>query len=71
MCLITSNLTRAKAPGNVLLRKGEDNLPKASVVNVSQIVTIEKAALEDYVGILNNTTINGVLRGLHLLFERT
>ena len=35
VCLITSNLNRAKAPGNVLLKKGEANLQKASVVNVS------------------------------------
>ncbi len=32
VCLITSNLSRAKAPGNVLLKNGEANLPTASVV---------------------------------------
>ena len=43
VCLITSNLLRANAPGNVLLKKGEANLPKASVVNISQILTVDKA----------------------------
>jgi mRNA interferase MazF len=70
VCLITSNLSRAKAPGNVLLQKGDANLPKASVVNVSQIVTIDKAALDEYLGTLSNSAIGGVLRGLHLLFDR-
>jgi mRNA interferase MazF len=44
-CLITSNLSRAKAPGHVLLKKGEANLPKASVVNVSQILTVARESL--------------------------
>jgi len=70
VCLITSNLSRAKAPGNVLLKKGEGNLPKASVVNVSQVLTVDKAELEEYVGRLNSSTIAAVRDGLHLLFER-
>ena len=39
---LTSNIKRAKAPGNVLLKKGEANLPKQSVINISQIFTINK-----------------------------
>ena len=35
VCSLTSNLNRAKAPGNVLLNKGEANLSKQSVVNIS------------------------------------
>ncbi|MCB0155563.1 MAG: type II toxin-antitoxin system PemK/MazF family toxin, partial [Anaerolineae bacterium] len=41
VCVITSNLKRAEAPGNVLLNEGEGNLPKQSVVNVSQIFTVD------------------------------
>ena len=41
--LITSNVSRAKAPVNVLLNKGEANLPKADVVNVSQVLTVDKS----------------------------
>jgi mRNA interferase MazF len=50
VCLITSNLSRAKAPGNVLLKKGEANLPKPGVVNVSQILTVDKAELVECTG---------------------
>ena len=70
VCLITSNLTRAKAPGNVLLTKGEANLPKASVVNVSQILTVDKAELAECTGKLSDTSAKAVRDGLHLLFER-
>lgn len=45
VCLITSNMTRASAPGNVALMAGDANLPKESVVNVSQVLTVEKSEL--------------------------
>ncbi len=40
--IITSNLNLAAAPGNVLLRKAASGLPKDSVANVSQILTLDK-----------------------------
>jgi mRNA interferase MazF len=70
VCLITSNLTRAKAPGNVLLNEGEAGLLKPSVVNVSQILTVDKAELVEYAGKLNAASAAAVRDGLHLLFER-
>ena len=70
VCLITSNPTMAKAPGNVLLRKGEANLPKASVVNVSQILTVDKAELTECAGTLSATAAAAVRDGLHMLFDR-
>lgn len=70
VCLITSNLNRANAPGNVLLKKGEANLPKASVVNVSQILTVDKAELGECAGKLSATAAKAVRDGLHLLFDR-
>lgn len=69
VCLITSNLHRAQAPGNVLLRKGEARLPKASVVNVSQVVTVDKLDMEAPVGRLSSAALASVLEGLRLLFE--
>ena len=45
VCLITSNLTLANAPGNVLLKKGEARLPKTTVVNISRILTVNKEEL--------------------------
>ena len=50
VCALTSNLKRAEAPGNVLLAKGESNLPKRSVVNVSQIFTVDKSDLVEKIG---------------------
>ena len=70
VCLITSNLGRANAPGNVLLKKGEANLPKAGVVNVSQILTVDKAELVEVVGKVNAASAAAVRDGLHLLFDR-
>lgn len=70
VCLITSNLSRANAPGNVLLKKGEGGLSKASVVNVSQILTVDKAELVERIGKLSGPAANAVRDGLHLLFER-
>lgn len=70
VCLITSNLGRANAPGNVLLKKGDANLPKVSVVNVSQILTVDKAELVECAGQLSGTAARAVREGLHLLFER-
>ena len=69
VCLVTSNLTRAKAPGNVLLKKGEDGLSKPSVVNVSQILTVDKAELVESAGKLSVASTAAVRDGLHLLFE--
>ncbi|HJT88956.1 MAG TPA: type II toxin-antitoxin system PemK/MazF family toxin [Bryobacteraceae bacterium] len=70
VCLITSNLSRAAAPGNVLLKKGEARLPKASVVNVSQILTVDKAELVASIGRLSSSAVQAVNEGLHLLFDR-
>lgn len=64
LCAITSNLSRAKAPGNVLLRKGEANLPKPSVVNISQIFTADKSALKDKIGTLSRRRVREIDAGL-------
>jgi mRNA interferase MazF len=70
VCLITSNLNRAGAPGNVPLRKGEANLPREGVVNVSQVLTVDKSELVEYIGTLGPKSAASVRDGLHLLFER-
>ena len=48
----------------------EGSLPRASVVNVSQIVTVDKQELVEYVGKLSAASADAVRDGLHLLFER-
>ena len=69
VCLITSNMDRAAAPGNVALRKGDARLPRPSVVNVSQVVTVDKVELDERVGRLPSAALESVLTGLRLLFE--
>jgi len=69
VCVITSNLTRAKAPGNVLLDRGEAGLPKRSVVNVSQVFTVDKRDLQGRIGTLSRARVRQVLDGMYLLLE--
>lgn len=66
---ITSNLARAAVPGNVLLHKGEANLPKASVVNVTQVLTIDKNDLVEKLGRLSSARVRAILDGLRLATE--
>jgi len=69
VCALTSNLKRAKAPGNVLLDKGEANLPKKSVINISQIFTVNKSDLSEKIGSLTRERFNQVYEGVKLLAE--
>ena len=69
ICLLTSNLRLAKAPGNVLLEKGEGNLVKQSVVNISQIYTVDKSDLVEWIGALSEKRVRQILDGVRLLTE--
>jgi mRNA interferase MazF len=70
VCVLTSNLKRAEEPGNVLLYPGEANLPMQSVVNVSQIYTVDKKDLVEKIGSLSTKRINEILDGVHLLLDK-
>jgi mRNA interferase MazF len=69
VCSLTTNLNRAKAPGNVLLNKGEANLPQKSVVNNSQNFTVNKNDLIDKIGQVSKNRLEEILDGLKLLTE--
>jgi mRNA interferase MazF len=69
VCALTSNLKRANAPGNVLLEKNEANLPKQSVVNVSQIFTVSKEQLQRKIGTLDKARMEQILAGIQLVIE--
>ncbi len=69
VCALTSNLKWAKSPGNVLLKKGEGNLPKDSVANVTQVVTIDKSFLSEKIGILSASKVRQITEGIKLLLE--
>ncbi len=66
---LTSNLQRADAPGNVLLEKGEANLPKQSVVNVSQVFTVDRSQLDEHIGTLSAKRVREILSGIKLVIE--
>lgn len=66
-CALTSNFKLAKAPGNVLIKKGEANLPKRSVVNITQIFTISKNRLDNKIGSLSKNRTFQILQGIQLL----
>jgi len=69
VCALTTNLKRGNAPGNVTLKKGEANMPKKSVVNISQIFTVNKSDLSQKIGTLSKSRILEVLKGINLLME--
>ena len=67
---LTSNLRWEDAPGNVLLPAPATGLPKASVANVTQIVTIDREALTERAGRLSASNIELVLAGIDTLLGR-
>ncbi|MFO7682573.1 MAG: type II toxin-antitoxin system PemK/MazF family toxin [Chloroflexota bacterium] len=68
--LITSNLNLVNAPGNVLLPKLETELPKESVANVSQLITIDKRFLDEYVSTISGALLEQILNGIQLIIGR-
>lgn len=69
VCPLTTNLKRANAPGNLLLDKKESNLSRQSVVNVSQVFTVDKSQLDEYVGSLSPKRITEILNGIKLVLD--
>ena len=66
---ITGNLRLGQAFGNVILRMGEAGLPKRSVVNISQIATVDRSMLDGRIGSLSRARFNEVLQGVHALLR--
>jgi mRNA interferase MazF len=64
VCALTTNLNKASEPGNVLLDPGEGDLPRQSVVVVSQISSVDKARLGARIGSLSDARVDQILAGL-------
>ena len=64
---ISSNLSLAEAPGNVLLEKEESSLTKDGVINVSQISTIDKNRLIEKIGTISRSTEEKINDGVRLI----
>ena len=66
---ITSNLELAEAPGNVLLPASSSGLPRDSVVNVSQLLTLDRGFLIEYAGTLSSRSQRAVDDGLRMVLQ--
>ena len=67
--VITSNARLSQAPGNVFLPRNLSGLPKDSVANVSQIVTIDRGFLIERAGVLPRHIIDQIERGVRLVLS--
>ena len=65
--MLTTNPAKATEPGNVLLEPGEGDLPKQSVVVVSQISSVEKARLGARIGTLSAARVDQIVDGVGFL----
>ena len=67
---LTSNLRWAEAPGNVMLAARATGLPKDSVANASQIITLDRDSLTEEVGKLSKRQLELVLTGIDIILGR-
>jgi mRNA interferase MazF len=67
---ITSNLEWQDAPGNVLLGRRASRLPKDSVVNVSQIIAVDRALFTEHVAHISGRVLEEVLEGIDVVLDR-
>jgi mRNA interferase MazF len=67
--VVRAMITSAKAPGNVLLTEKQSGLPKPSVVNVSQTVTLDRTHLTERVATLTDDRLRAVEAGLRLVLS--
>jgi mRNA interferase MazF len=67
---LTSNLRWAEAPGNVLLSARASGLPKESVANVSQVITLDREFLTEEVGKLSKRQLELILAGIDIVLGR-
>jgi mRNA interferase MazF len=65
--ILTSNLRLQAAPGNVLLSSRDSRLPKDSVANVSQVVTLDKSSLTELVASLPSAKLKQIENGVRLV----
>ena len=67
---LTSNPAWADAPGNALLPARTTGLPRDSVANVSQVVTLDKSVLTERVGKLPRAIVDLLLSGIDVVLGR-
>ena len=71
MLAITSTMKFGDLPGNVVLKKGEANIPKKCVINVTQVKSVDKKSIKEKIGTLPKKRIDEVHEGLKLVMNLT
>jgi mRNA interferase MazF len=69
MLAITSTMKFGELPGNVVLRKGEANMPKRCVINVTQIKSVDKKSITEKIGSLSKNRMGEVEAGMRLVMS--
>jgi mRNA interferase MazF len=67
VCVLTTNLKLAEAPGNIMLTRRQTGLTKDSVVNVSQLITIDKGLLSQKIAKIPPSLLRSIDKGLRLV----
>ncbi len=67
--VITGNLRLVNAPGNVFITSKQSGLPRDSVINVSQVITVDKAFLTEFASTLSLKAFQQVENGLRLVLS--
>jgi mRNA interferase MazF len=67
---LTSDLRWARAPGNVRIAPLESGLPRDSVANVSQILTLDRSRLTEQVGRIAAARLDAILAGIDIVLGR-
>lgn len=69
MLAITSTLKFGELPGNVTLKKGEANMPKRCIVNVTQMKSVDRNSIREKIGSLSKSKMEEVEAGLKLILD--
>lgn len=66
---ITTTLKYGELPGNVTLKKGEANMPKACVINATQVKSVDKVSIKEKIGTLSREKMAEVINGMKLIMS--
>lgn len=69
VAIVTSNMDLGDMPGNVRLTTGTTGLDNDSVVNITQLLTVDRADLVEYVGSVSDRKMDQIDRGLRLVLS--
>ena len=69
VCPITSNINKAHLPGNILLRKGEADLPKDSLVRTSEFQTVDREHLVEKIGTLSLERVEEIIKSIKIVLD--